>query len=153
MTSTIETAQSRRSWREAFPLPDAEQDEPFSLKAMRGHWAAMYRAHIEAYHAAVRVWSDSEKGVPEPATAEERFAKGAPLRTALIEHLHPAQAAWTAAALLSGMTVADVAECYDSPQGMDECAWEWLMEASGRDSHRFENLTTDYVQGEDGVWR
>lgn len=143
----IETStQPRQSWWRAAPLP--EPPEPFSLDAMVGHFAAMYVAHAEAYHEAVSAESRKLAGADGP----EREVIGAALRTAIVRHLQPMQAAWTVAALLKGMTAEQAWECYQDQQAMDEWGWEWLIKATDLPDEQIRALTTVPVKGEDGLY-
>lgn len=142
--ATESTAPPQSFWRAA-PIPEADED--FSLNAMIGHYAAMYRAHAEAYSRATRAASQQLAG----ATGPDRKVIGVALRAAIVEHLQPSVAAWTSAALLTGMTPQRVWECYDDPQVMDELAWEWLVRG-GLSAEEIEALTTVPVKGEDGLY-
>jgi hypothetical protein len=146
---TTETStQQRQSWWRAAPLPEANDGGTFSHDAMVGHFAAMYIAHIEAYHQAVKVQSRKIDAGYEGG----RDAIGVALRAAIVEHLYPAKAAWSCAALLMGKSAEDVWGCYDDPQVADELAWEWLVKATGMTGEQIRALTTVPVKGEDGLY-
>lgn len=152
---STETTHPRQSWWRAVPLPDIDDGEAFAgPAAMLAHFAAMYRAHIEAYHEAM----SAQRGLLPTAeqraqmSPEELDAVGVPLRDAIMRHLYPAKAAWTAAALLSGRSAEDCWETYSDPQCMDELAWEWLVRHSGLTDTQLQALTTVPVKGEDGLY-
>lgn len=142
------STEQRQSWWRAVPLPQISEGEAFNQDAMVGHFAAMYVAHAESYHQAVKAQSRKIDAGYEGG----RDAIGVALRAAIVEHLQPAQAAWTAAALLSGKSAEDVWECYEDPQLMDELGWEWLAKATSLTGDQIRALTTVPVKGEDGLY-
>jgi len=144
---TETSTQQRQSWWRAAPLSE-DESTPVDTNALIAHYAAMYVAHAEAYHQAVKVQSRKIDAGYEGG----REAIGVALRAAIVEHLHPSRAAWTTAALLSGKSAQDVWECYADPQVMDELGWEWLMKASDLTDAQVRALTTVPVKGEDGLY-
>lgn len=144
MTAETSTQQPQSFWQAA-PLPEIERDEPFNLNAMIGHYCAMYIAHAEAYHRAVRAESRALDA------GADRDAAGAALRAAIVEHLQPAVAAWTAAALLKGWTPQEIHENWDW-QVVDELACQWLGETTDLTGEQIRALTTVPVKGEDGLY-
>lgn len=151
---TTETTSAAQSFWRAAPLPTVEDELPFDLNATVAYHCAMYVAHMNDYRAKSRPIIDALPSQEESdvLSVAERDAVGAPLRALIVDHLQPADAAWTAAALLKGWTAKELYEHGWDKQLLDELAWQWLGETTDLTSDQMRALTTTPIRAEGGLY-